>query len=95
MAILNVERFGGLAGFGGEHSRIRSHGKLDMSTLTAEDQETVTLLFQATGKTKPKTKPDGFRYRISRKTSTGIDTIEVAESEVPAILTQCVKDELI
>jgi len=37
---------------------------------------------------------DGFRYRISRQTKTGAETIEVPESMVPAALLSGVKDSI-
>ncbi len=95
MAILHVERLGGLAGIGGTGARIRSQGQLDISTLSTADQTAVESLFQSAGKAKPKAVADGFRYRISRTTSAGTKTVEVAESEVPAIVTKCVKDEFV
>lgn len=95
MATLHVEKIGGLAGFGGTRSRIRSLGQLEFSTLTVEEQKVVESLFQSPDKPIPKPKTDGFRYRISRKTPAGTDTIEVAESLVPTVIANCVKDELI
>jgi hypothetical protein len=38
--------------------------------------------------------PDGFRYRITRQTSKGPQTVEVPENSVPTALKNCVKDEL-
>ena len=94
MVTLHVERLGGIAGFGGARSHIRSHGQLEISKLSTEEQKAVELLFQSTDKPKSKAVADGFRYRISRTTPSGTDSIEVAESEVPATLVHCVKDEL-
>ena len=94
MVILHVERLGGLAGFGGARARIRSHGQLEISTLSNEEQKVVESLFQSTSKPKPKVVADGFCYRISRTTPTGTESIEVAESQVPTTLANCVKDEL-
>jgi hypothetical protein len=95
MATLHVEKLGGLAGFGGARSRLRSRGQLEFSTLSAQEQEIVELLFQLQDKPITISNQDGFRYRISRKTPSGTDTIEVAESQVPAVISNCVKDELI
>jgi G:T-mismatch repair DNA endonuclease (very short patch repair protein) len=38
---------------------------------------------------------DGFRYRISRESAAGTETIEVPEQALPVTVTGCVKDELI
>ena len=95
MATLHVERIGGLAGFGGTISRVRSHGQLDVAALSAAELQAVEALFQTHGKAKASQVCDGFSYRISRITSAGTETIEAPESAVPATVTRCVKDELI
>jgi hypothetical protein len=94
MAKLRVERVGGLAGFGGLHSHLRSHGEIDLAALSPADQRAVERLFQSQGKAKPSQARDTFRYRISRATPEGVETIEAPEEVVPAALSQCVKDEL-
>ena len=93
MAIVQVERLGGLAGFGGMGSHIRSQGQLDVATLSDTDKQAIEALFQSRGDARGSLMRDGFRYKISRITSTGTQTIEAPESIVPAVLTQCVKDE--
>jgi len=95
MALLHVERIGGLAGFGGAGAHVRSLGQLDLDTLSAEEQRAVENLFQSKGKSKATPIRDGFSYRISRTTSGRTETIEASESTVPKSLTQCVKDELV
>jgi hypothetical protein len=98
--MLHVERIGGLAGFGGTASHIRSRGQVDETALSDSDKKSVEELFRSQrsqGTAKPKTSqmPDAFRYRISRDTPAGSETVEVPESLVPKTLTQSVKDELI
>jgi hypothetical protein len=66
-----------------------------MAALSAAEQRAVEALFQSYGKAKPSQVRDGFRYRISRTTSGGVETIEAPEAVVPAALSQCVKDELV
>jgi len=95
MAKLHVERIGGLAGFGGVRSHVRSHGEIDMAALSAADQRVVEELFQSHGKAKPSQARDTFRYRISRTTPAGVETIEAPEEVLPAALSRCVKDELV
>ena len=97
MAILKIERVGGLAGFGGPGARIASRGELAASALSAEEHSALDALFQryATGKKASRAAADGFRYRISRTGAQGAETIEVAESDVPAALVRCVKDGLL
>jgi len=95
MAILHIEKLGGLAGFGGVHARIRSRGQIDTAALSATDQKAVDSLFQTLGPSEPPKGADGFRFRISRTTAVGTETIEVPETHVPAPLASCVKDEFV
>jgi hypothetical protein len=93
MSKLHVERIGGLAGFGGASAHVRSHGEVDVTSLSAEEQKAVEALFKAHAKAKPSQARDTFRYRITRNTPQGVETIEAPEEVVPAALSQCVKDE--
>ncbi len=95
MPLLHIERIGGLAGFGGTRSHVRSHGQVDDSTLSAPDKRTVEELFRSPEEAKASQTRDEFRYRISRSTPAGTETVEVSESLVPKTLTQSVKDELV
>jgi hypothetical protein len=95
MPLLHVERIGGLAGFGGTQSHIRSHGQVDDAALSDSDKRTVEELFHSPGRAKASQTRDEFRYRISRSTPAGTETVEIPESLVPRMLTQCVKDELV
>lgn len=95
MAILHVEKLGGLAGFGGARARIRSRGQIDTASLSAADQKAVDSLFQTGGASAPPTEADGFRFRISRTTAAGTETIEASEAHVPAALASSVKDEFV
>lgn len=95
MAILHVEKLGGLAGFGGSKSHIRSRGQISSKELSDKDQKAVDSLFQTGDTVEKYSGSDGFRFRISRTTESGTETIEVPEGHVPAALAACVKDELI
>jgi hypothetical protein len=95
MAILHIERIGGLAGFGGINARIRSRGQIDTTALSPADQNTVDSLFQTGGATAPPKVADSFRFRISRTTAAGTETVEANESQVPAAVASCVKDEFV
>lgn len=95
MAILQVERIGGLAGFGGAGSHLRSRGQLDIEALSAAEQQAVEALFQSHGKEKASQMRDGFRYKITRVTSGKSETIEAPEAVVPVAIAQCVKDEIV
>jgi len=90
---LEVERLGGIAGFGGPGARIRSRGTCNVSDLGAEDQLRVEALFAKTDKVAPL--PDEFVYRITKRSESGATTVQVPESQVPLALKNCVKDELL
>jgi hypothetical protein len=94
MDMLVVERIGGLASFGGSGSRLRSMGKVDMSVLHAADREAVEALFASRRRFTAGSLRDGFRFRISRTTPTGVESVEAPENQVPAVLCQCVRDEI-
>jgi hypothetical protein len=94
MAILHVERIGGLANFGGARARVRSHGKVDTSVLSATERKVVESLFESR-ESEPLGVADGFRYRITRTTDAGTETVVAPESAVPATIASCVKDEFV
>jgi len=90
---LKIERIGGLAGFGLPGSRLKSRGELSLSDLSPADRSAVDALFDS--KVRAVTPmPDAFRYRITRQTAKGPQTIEVLEERVPAALRNSLKDEL-
>jgi hypothetical protein len=95
MAKLQVERIGGLPGFGGARSHLRSRGEVELSDLSAADQQAVESLFQLPDKPRPSQMRDGFQYRITRNTAKGIETIVVPEEALPSTLRGCVKDEIV
>jgi hypothetical protein len=95
MSLLQVERIGGLAGFGGAGAHVRSLGRLETDTLSAEEQRAVENLFKSKRDAKASQICDGFRYRISRTSSGRTETVEAPEAAVPLALAQCVKDELV
>ena len=99
MAILHVEKLGGLANFGGLHARIRSRGQLDTAALSAKELKAVDRLFHAAGTSEaPSATPaaaDGFRFRISRSSAIGTETVEAHEARVPPALASCVRDEFV
>lgn len=93
--ILLVERLGGLAGFGSRGSRLRSRGTLDLDTLQEPERQKILALFSIGGTRETlKPGPDSFRYRITRRRETGIQTIEAHEAVVPPAICSCVRDEI-
>jgi hypothetical protein len=94
MGILKVERIGGLAGFGGAKSRLKSDGEIAFSSLSLSDQKTIEALFKAQGNAPESQTRDGFRYRVTRGGSAAGETILVSEEKMPAALIACVKDRI-
>jgi hypothetical protein len=94
MGELTVERLGGFAGFGGPGSHLRSRGVHPFESLSAADQAAVEALFASHGASTAPPVPDGFRYRITRTTPSGPESVEAPEAAVPAALKAVVKDEL-
>jgi Emfourin len=93
MVLLNVERLGGFAGFGSPGSHLRSQGVVETVDLTPADQHALEVLFDnPPGGDNP---PDAFKYRMTRQTAQGLQTIEVPEQHVPTAVRAVVKDELI
>jgi emfourin len=93
MGRLEVERLGGFAGFGSPGSHLRSRGRIDTDDLVPADRKTVNALFDAPpGGANP---PDAFRYRLTRQTAHGPQTVEVPEQHVPVAVRAIVKDELV
>ena len=89
---VKIERIGGLAGFGLPGSRLQSFGEVVLSELSDADRTAVEALFE---RPRPSTSiPDSFRYRITRQTQSGPQTIEVPEDSVPPVLRNSVKDRL-
>jgi hypothetical protein len=90
---LKVERLGGIAGIGLPGSRIRSRGEIDPATLSTSDQGILESLFEGPPAAPTKAR-DAFRYRLTRQTEKGSQTIEVHGDAVPESVRACVVDEL-
>ena len=95
MSRVKIERIGGLAGFGGEKSRLRSRGEFEMDELSEEDKKAIEDLYTSRRNMKSTQAMDTFRYRISRTTSKGIESIEADEEMIPNAIRQCLRDEII
>jgi hypothetical protein len=86
-----VERVGGLAGFGGP--RLKSAGEVAMSALSATDRKAIEAMFRGAARAGAR-KPDGFVYRITRRSGDVVKTVEVSEERVPEAVRKCVKSTL-
>ncbi len=93
MDLLRIERVGGLAGFGLPGSKLKSEGDLLLSRLTEAERTAIDALF-AVGEKAREATADGFRYRITRQTAHGPETVELPEKLVPSIVRDSVKDTL-
>jgi hypothetical protein len=89
---LQIEKKGGVAGFGGPN--LKSRGELALSKLSPADRAAVEGLFKEPQKAGPRGAADAFSYHITRQTGAGPQTIEVPESAVPAVVRDSVKDVL-
>lgn len=91
---IDVERLGGIAGYGMPGSRIRSRGHILAKDLSPTDQNLLRSLF-----VEPTEAPtwvrDGFRYHLTRQSDCGPQTVVAAEAAVPDAIRECVRDELI
>jgi len=95
MSKLKIERIGGLAGFGSQNSRLRSVGEINMDDLSEKDKKTVEDLFASQGKVEKNLSMDAFRYRISRMTPEGMESVEDSEEKIPSAIKQTIKDQII
>jgi chemotaxis receptor (MCP) glutamine deamidase CheD len=93
---LQVEKIGGLTGFGLPGSKLKSRGERAFGDLSSADQAAVEEMFRnSASRKKIDQARDSFRYRITRIMDGQQRTVEVPETVVPAILKACVSDELI
>ena len=90
---LEIERLGGLAGRG-SRSHLKSRGALDVTELSEADQTAIGRLFEAGGAPDPKVGADYYRYRVTRRTPQGEQTIEAPHDALPSAVTNSVKDVL-
>ena len=89
---IEIEKIGGFAGFGGPGSKLKSKGEVFLSSLSSTDRSRVEKLFAAPK--SPLSHPDAFRYRLSRQTSSGLQSVEVPEEHVPESVRSSVVDTL-
>jgi len=95
MMILKVERIGGLPGFGKANSHLRSTGEINMVDLSEDDRQKIEALFKSPTTIKSTKAPHAFRYRITRTTASGTESVEAGEEKIPDVIRRCVKDEFI
>jgi hypothetical protein len=91
---LTIERTGGLAGFGGP-AKVRSRGNVDLDTLSEGDRAAIDSLFTQHRHGSRESAPDAFRYRLSRQRNGAIETVDVPEAALPAVVMSSITDELI
>ena len=91
---IEIERFGGLAGYGMPGSRIRSRGYVLAKDLNPSDQALLREIFLSPAEA-PTWVRDAFRYHLTRQSDCGPQTVIVAESMVPEVVREAVHDELL
>lgn len=93
MAVYKVEKLGGLAGFGGPFSRLKSVGQIDESAVDEPARKLLNELFASASSPEPLKKPDEFRYKITLMKNGVENSIELPESQTPLVIRQSVRDE--
>src|SRR5262249_40463912 len=82
---IKVEQLGGFAGFGGPD--VESSGIVSLPNLSDADRKTVDELFRrgqrGDSSVIDSRQADQFRYRLTRRTQSGTESVEALESEVP------------
>ncbi|HEU4460926.1 MAG TPA: protealysin inhibitor emfourin [Methylibium sp.] len=91
---IEIERLGGFAGFGGPGAHLRSRGCVVWTELSLSEQRACQVLF-AHPPEDATPAPDGFRYRLTWRSTHREQTIEAPEHDVPSALRKAVKDELV
>jgi len=91
---IDIERFGGLAGYGMPGSRIRSRGYVLAKDLNTADQALLREIFLSPAEA-PTWVRDAFRYHLTRQSDCGPQTVIVAEAMVPEMMREAVHDELL
>lgn len=91
---IDVERLGGLAGFGLPGARLRSRCTILAKDLRPADQAILRGIFLTLPK-GPDQKRDAFRYRLTRQRGAESQTVVVAETEVPEAIRECLRDEIV
>jgi len=92
MTRLEVERLGGIAGFGLPGSRLRSRGQVEIGDLAPADRQAIEALFDHPPGGPHL--PDAFRYRLTLQTPGGRQVVEVPEQHVPPAVRSVVQDEI-
>ena len=95
MVKITVERKGGLAGVGLAGSHLKSIGHVSLSDLSGPDQAAIAGVFAAKRKVRPaKGSADMFSYTLSRDDGGKVETLAVAEDQIPQSLIASIRDIL-
>lgn len=94
---IELERLGGLGGFGLPGSHIRSRAVFSADQLHEDERRLLATLLDAGGSSASPTPgaADAFRCRVTIERAGRRQVIEVPESALPARLTAQIRDELI
>lgn len=91
---IDVERLGGLAGYGMPGARLRSRGFIMAHGLNLADQARLQELFLHPIEALVQAR-DAFRYSLTRQRDNRRHTVVVAEEAVPDAILNCLRDELV
>ena len=91
---IDVERLGGLAGYGSPGARLRSRGSVLAHELNIADQAILRDIFLRPPQGPDPTR-DALRYRLTRQCGAASHSVVVAETDVPQAIRECVHDELV
>ena len=86
MSDIVIEQLGGIVGGGAGPGPLRMEGRVPWSALTPADQTKVSALF-----TQRRPVNANFRYRLTRDSPNGPETIEVLPENVPQTLIASIK----
>lgn len=89
MSEITIEAFGGFVGAGAAGGHLHERGRLAWSALSEADRATLDRLFAAKAPVNA-----NLYYRLSRSGADGVETVDVAEGQVPAALLASVQTTL-
>lgn len=91
---IDVERLGGLAGYGMPGGHLRSRCHVMAQGLSLADQVMLRDIFLHPVEALVQTR-DAFRYSLTRQRHNRLHTVVVAEAAVPESILNCLRDELV
>ena len=94
IGLVKVEKLGGFAGFGAG-SHLRSDGEIDLRQLPEPDRAAIERLLAEPRPATASPSRDAFRYRLTWTSEGETRSVEIDESEAPAVVRSAVTDRLV